>query len=193
MLDAMFNGSALWFAIPAVAASLLFLIKIILLFTLGDGGDGDGGGQDLGHTHSGTAAEIFSIQAVSAFFMGFGWGGLGSLLSFQWSVWISLLVGVGCGLAMLVFFVGVMRSLRKMSVSGNIDLSSLNGATGEVTSLVPAAGKGTGEVRLIVGDRERRCMAVSAGGEISTRTRVRVVATNSDNTVTLEDVSSSKE
>lgn len=193
MLDAMFNGSALWFAIPAIAATLLFLIKIALLFTIGDGGDGGGGGHDLGHTHSGDAAGIFSLQAVLAFFMGFGWGGLLSLLSFNWPVWISPIVGVGCGMAMLAFFVTVMRNLRKMSVSGNIELSSLNGATGEVTSLVPAAGKGTGEVRLIVGDRERLCMAVSAGGEIPTRTRVRVVATNSDNTVTLENVSSLKE
>jgi len=188
MLDAMFNGNAIWFAIPALAATVIFFIKVVFLLTIGDGDHGDGGSNDLGHTNSGTAAEIFSLQAVLAFFMGFGWGGLGSLLSFKWSVWISLIVGVGCGIAMLVFFVGVMRSLRKMSVSGNIELSSLKGATGEVTSLVPVAGKGTGEVRLIVGDRERRCMAVSAGDELPTRTRVRVVATNSDNTVTLEAV-----
>jgi len=187
MLDAMFSGNAIWFTIPALAATAIFFVKVVFLLTTGDGGDADSS-HDLGHTHSGTAAEIFSLQAVLAFFMGFGWGGLGSLLSLKWSVWISLIVGVGCGMALLVFFVGVMRSLRKMSVSGNIELSSLYGATGEVTSVVPGAGKGTGEVRLIVGDRERRCMAVSAGSELLTRTRVRVVATNSDNTVTLEAV-----
>jgi hypothetical protein len=187
MLDALFNGTAIWFAVPALAATGIFFLKLVILLILGDGG-GESGALDIGHTDSGASAEVFSVQAILAFVMGFGWGGLGALLGLKWPVWASILVGVGCGLGMLMLFVMVMRSLRGMSVSGNIELSALKGAMGEVTVGVPAAGRGTGEVRLVIGDRERRCAAVSAGGEVPTRTRVRVVSANADNTVTVEGV-----
>jgi hypothetical protein len=43
-------------------------------------------------------------------------------------------------------------------------------------------------VRLILGDREKRCDAVSAGEALPTRTRVKVSGVNADNTVTVERV-----
>jgi hypothetical protein len=184
MLDALFSGTAIWFAVPALAASAIFFLKLVILLILGDGGEQ--GALDIGHTDSGASAEVFSVQAVLAFIMGFGWGGLGALLGLLWPVWASILVGLGCGAAMLTLFVGVMRSLRGMSVSGNIELSALTGAMGEVTVGVPAAGRGAGEVRVILGDRERRCAAVSMGPELPTGTRMKVISANPDNTVTIE-------
>jgi hypothetical protein len=85
-------------------------------------------------------------------------------------------------------FVAAMRGMRGLNASGNIELASTAGAAGEVTLTVPAAGAGRGEVRLIVGGRERRCEAISAGAALPTRTRVRVSGVNADNTVTVERV-----
>jgi hypothetical protein len=186
MLDLYFAPGVFWFTIPALAATALFIIRLIVLLSFGDG-DSDSG-LDVAHTDSASAAEVFSVQAVLAFFMGFGWGGLGARLALDWSPLASVVVGVACGGALLAMFVSSMRGLRRLNASGNIELAQLAGASGEVTVRIPASGTGRGEVRLVLGDRERRCAAVSAGEELPSSTRVRVVAVNGDNTVSVARV-----
>lgn len=188
MFSQLFEPTTIWFTIPALLGTGLFFIKLLIMLFLGDGGHGD---FDLGHTDTGAAAEIFSVQALLAAAMGFGWSGLLALKTFNLSPGLSVLVGVGGAVLLMGIFMAVMRSMRKLSTSGNIELSALAGAMGEVTVAIPAAGKGTGEVRLVIGDRERRCYATqkpTAGEELASRTRVRVSAINPDNTVTVEPV-----
>lgn len=183
MLDLFFAPGVFWFTVPALAATALFTIRLAILLIIGDGHTD--GGLDIAHTDSASAAEVFSVQAVLAFFMGFGWGGLGARLALGWSPLASVGVGVLCGGALLIMFVSSMRGLRRLNASGNIELAELNGASGEVTVRIPASGAGRGEVRLVIRDRERRCAAVSAGEELPSSTRVRVVAVNGDNTVSV--------
>lgn len=185
MLDALFTSPTLWFTIPALAATAIFVIRLIILLIVGDAGSHDFA--DPGHIDATSSAEVFSVQAVLAFFMGLGWGGLGGYLGMKWSFGISLGVGVASGVVLAMLCVFTMRGIRKMNSSGNIDAAHLAGASGEVTLGVPARGApGRGEVRLVIGDRERRSGAVSAGGELPTGTRVRVSSVNADNTVTVE-------
>lgn len=188
MLSQLFEPTTIWFTIPALLGTGLFFIKLLIMLFLGDGGHGD---FDLGHTDTGAAAEIFSVQALLAAAMGFGWSGLIAHKTFDLTAGPSVLVGLGGSILLMGIFLVVMRSMRKLSTSGNIELSTLTGAMGEVTVAIPASGKGTGEVRLVIGDRERRCYATqksTAAEEIASRTRVRVSAVNPDNTVTVEPV-----
>ncbi|UCD76566.1 MAG: hypothetical protein JSV91_06500, partial [Phycisphaerales bacterium] len=59
------------------------------------------------------------------------------------------------------------------------------GHEGSVYVTVPAAGKGRGRVRVVIGDRQRMYSAISEGGELARNSQVRVVRVNEDNTLTV--------
>ena len=64
-------------------------------------------------------------------------GGLGALKGSGASLPVSMLVGVGCGVAMLALLGYVMASMQRLAQSGNLDIESLEGRQGEVTATVP--------------------------------------------------------
>ena len=88
MFDTLFQQPALWFSIPALAGTAIFLLRLALMLI---GGDSSDGGVDLDadadfdlgdggdHLDPGHSFEILSVQAIAAFAMGFGWAGLGGL------------------------------------------------------------------------------------------------------------------
>ena len=86
---------------------------------------------------------------------------------------------------MVLLLAAVMRNVRRLEASGNIHVRTTLGATGDVYVAVPEKGKGVGEVRLVIGDRQRMVNAVSEGGALPSKTRVKVSAVNPDNTVTV--------
>ena len=194
-----FSGEALWFTVPAIFGTLAFIIRLAMLGTGGDDG-GHAGHGDMGthgdvvgatdamHDASGNLTGFFSVQSFLAFFMGFGWGGLGALKGSGLSWWWAVLIGVGAGLGMVLLLGVVMRGVRGLAASGNVPVSSTLGATGEVYVAVPEKGKGVGEVRLVVGERQRMVNAVSEGAGLVSKTRVKVTAVNPDNTVTVVPV-----
>ena len=101
MLDTMFSREALLFTVPALAGAAVFVIKMGLM-ALGGFADIDADADvdvdvDLGDAvESGDSTEAFnllSIQSIAAFFMGFGWGGLGGLIGLDWSFAGSLALG----------------------------------------------------------------------------------------------------
>lgn len=183
MLDTLLTGDALWFSVPALVGTLVFVVRVLAMFF----GGGDVDVSDATSHSAGHQFEIFSVHSALAFAMGFGWGGLGALKGSGASLPVSMLVGVGCGVAMLALLGYVMASMQRLAQSGNLDIESLEGKQGEVTATVPA-GSGRGEVKVLVGQRERRAWAVSASGQIAVRTRIRVVKVNQDNTVTVAPV-----
>lgn len=195
-----FTSPALWFTIPALLGTLAFIIRLVML---GAGGHHDGGGHaggDIGthgdvmgatdamHDASTNLSGFFSIQSFLALFMGFGWGGLGALKGMGWPWWGAVLLGIGAGIAMVLLLGAVMRSVGKLEASGNMPVRSTLGATGDVYVSIPEKGRGTGEVRLVIGERQRMVNAVSEGPNIPSKTRVKVSAVNPDNTVTVTPV-----
>jgi hypothetical protein len=86
---------------------------------------------------------------------------------------------------MIYLTAGIMRAVMSLQSSGNIALDAAQGAGGVVYVRVPQAGGGRGQVTLVIDGRQRIVNAVSAADELPTGTRVRVVAVNPDNTVTL--------
>lgn len=187
MLDSLFTGGALWFTVPALVGTGVFLLRVLfMMIGIGDGHDAGAG--DLHHADGSHTGAVFSIQSGFAFLMGFGWVGLIGLKTLHWGWGPSAGLGVAGGVAMVALLTLMMQALRRLTVSGNIPLSATLAATGEVTAGIPEKGKGAGEVRLVVNDRHRTSAAVSDGPALPTRTRVKVIAANPDNTVTVAQV-----
>jgi membrane protein implicated in regulation of membrane protease activity len=207
MLQALFDQQALLFTVPALLGTAVFLVRLGLMTIGGFDHDVDvphdvdiphdidvdmQGDVDLGHdVESGDSTEAFkllSIQSIAAFLMGFGWGGVGGLLGFDWSFPMSLLLGVGFGLV-LVWLLGIlMKAMYDLQSSGTVRVGDTVGAEGQVYANIPASEDGRGQVRVVVDDRARIYDAVSDRDAITTGSRVRVVRVNEDRTLTVTAV-----
>jgi hypothetical protein len=93
MSDLFFGNNATWFTVPALIGTLFFVVRLGLMLVGGGDwdvdadvdadidGDIDGDFDDSDH-----AFKVLSIQSITAFMMGFGWGGLGGFKGAGWSV-----------------------------------------------------------------------------------------------------------
>ena len=196
MLGGLFQQEALFFTIPAVLGTTVFLIRLGLMAIGGfaDGVDGvdvdadvDLGAHVAGGDSTG-AFELLSVQSIAAFLMGFGWGGVGGLVGFDWSFPMSMLTGAAFG-AGLVWLLGLlMKAMYDLQSSGNVRIQDAVGAQGTVYTNVPAKGDGRGQVRVVVNQRARIYNAVSDGDAIVTSSEVRIVRVNEDHTLTVTSV-----
>ncbi len=196
MLGGLFQQEALFFTIPAVLGTTVFLIRLGLMAIGGfaDGVDGVDVDADVdvgAHVEGGDsthAFELLSVQSIAAFLMGFGWGGVGGLVGFDWSFPMSMLTGVAFG-AGLVWLLGLlMKAMYDLQSSGNVRIQDAVGAQGRVYTNVPAKGDGRGQVRVVVNQRARIYNAVSDGDAIVTSSEVRIVRVNEDHTLTVTSV-----
>lgn len=176
----MFEQQALWFSVPALVGTAFFVVRLVMLVA----GLGHDAG-DLGHHDSSHDFQIFSIQSVLAFAMGFGWGGLGGMIGLDWPFAKSLLPAVAAGCGMVWLLAVMLRLIGDLSESGNIQLADAVGKDAEVYLSVPGDGVGRGQVRVTIHERLRILSARSQGEDLPTGTRVRVVGVNADNTVTI--------
>lgn len=196
MADFLFTNGAGWFAVPALIGSAVFLISVTLMLVGGHIGAGHAGGfdnvdfhaGDPGHSDSSEAFKILSVQGVAAFLMGFGWGGLGALKGTGWPWPASAIIALACGVAMVWLLAALFNSIRALQSSGTIAIDAAAGREGEVYATVPAAGKGRGQVRVTIDDRQRIYNAVGEDGDLPTGTRVRVTRVNQDNTLTVRAI-----
>lgn len=212
MIDLLFGPVAVWFGVPAVIGTAFFTGRMALMLLGGHadadmdvgadvdlgadvdvGADAHGGGHVDSAAHTGesdsTAAfKVLSIQAMAAFLMGFGWGGLGALRGSGWSIGVSVGVAIAAGVAMMWFLGMLLRFVYGFQSSGNVPIYQALEAEGSVYAQIPPAGEGRGEVRVLIGDRERYYRAISDGGAIPTGSKVRVVSVNDDdNSVTVTE------
>ncbi len=186
MVEFLFNDGAVWFGVPALLGSFVFGVKMILLLI---GADADADldfDADIDVDDSTEAFRVFSLQAVAAFLMGFGWIALLAYRVEEMSLAMSTLVGVAAGLGLMWLLLWLLRVVYSMQASGNIPIESASGTTGTVYVGVPAEGAGKGEVRLVIDGRQRMFRAVTDGEELTRDTPIRVVRVNSDHTVLVE-------
>lgn len=179
--ELLFTAPAPWFTVPALIGTGGYLVKLVFGLGEDDGGIGDEAGSAVGHSDIGSTA--LSLHGLFTFLMGFGWGGLACLHPLGWSVLASAAGGFATGCVFIGLVVAVMRGARSLQSSGNVELARLVGNEAEVYTAVPAAGKGLGRVRTVLGDRERFVPASTDGDEIASRTRVVIERVNSDNSV----------
>jgi hypothetical protein len=198
MLDLFFSDNATWYSVPALVGSGIFLVRLALMFM------GHAGGMDVDHDvsidahadvpdahHDGdsnAAFKILSLQTIAAFAMGFGWGGLGVVRGTHWDPLWAVPVGIAMGAAMVWVLGLLLKAAYDLQSSGNIRLADAVGVDGTVYVTVPAEGSGKGQVQLVLSNRQRIYNAVTDGPAITTRSRVRVVGVNDDNTVTVQAV-----
>ena len=196
MLGGLFQQEALFFTVPAVLGTTVFLIRLGLMAIGGfadgvDGVDVDADvdlGAEVEGGDSTQAFELLSVQSIAAFLMGFGWGGVGGLLGFDWSFPMSMLTGAAFGVG-LVWLLGLlMKAMYDLQSSGNIRIQDAVGAQGRVYTNVPAKGDGRGQVRVVVNQRARIYNAVSDGDAIVTNSDVRIVRVNEDHPLTVTSV-----
>ena len=189
MSELLFGPTASWFTIPAIVGTVFFLGRMALMVI--GGADADAGGfdalegvdaldGDAGIDDSGDAFEILSLQAIAAFMMGFGWGGLAAWRGSGLPLPIAGVVGVVIGVAMVWILARVLRFVMGLQSSGTLPLYHALEATGTVYAAIPAGESGTGEVRVVIGDRERYFFATTRGDALPRDTAVRVVAIDAD-------------
>lgn len=185
MLDWFFADGAVWFAVPALLGTGVFLFQLLL----GElGGDLDvGADMDLDTTGAGDFRAL-SIQTIAAFLLGSGWMGLGAYRLLDLGMAGSVLVAIAAGVGVAWFMGWLTRQVFKLQRSGNISISQAAGLAGDVTVAVPPANAGRGAVSVVIDSNRREYDAVQAGTEpIPPRTRVRIVSTDAQqNTLLVE-------
>lgn len=198
MYDALFTEPAVWFGLPAVLGSAVFLLRLVLMLVAGDGGGGFDADVDVDldldvgdggdHLDPGHSFEILSVQAISAFLMGFGWAGLGGLHGAGWGMTASIGAGVAGGVVMTWILAALLRTMYSLESSGNVSIATALNSEGEVYTSIPARHAGRGQVRVVLDGRQRIYNAVSEGDAIPTSSRVVVVRVNEDRTLTVSPV-----
>lgn len=192
MMDTLFNGGAAWFSVPALLGTLIFVIRIGLMLVGGDAGgdfdldidlDVDPAISDTGH-----AFEVFSFQSLTAFAMGFGWGGLGGLRGAGWDYLPSVIVAIAAGVGMVWLLGLLLKGIHDLQSSGNVSINQAIGVVGEIYATVPASGGGRGQIRLVIDGRQRLYNAFAEAEELPTGARATVVRANPDNTLTVARV-----
>lgn len=193
-MDLLFGQHAGWFAAPAIIGTAFFLLRLLFLMTgLGHAHDMnfDVGGDihtDPIHPDPAQAFKALSIQTIATFLMGFGWAGLGGYRGMGMDMLPSLGVGVLGGAAMVWLLGLLLKAIYDLQSSGNITIDGTIGHEGDVYVTVPANGKGRGQVRVTISNRQRIYNAVSSGDEIKPSSRVRVTNINQDHTLTVTPV-----
>ena len=189
MQELLFGSDALWFSVPALAGTLFFLIRVILMLVVGDVAlhqDSGGAAFDLNHGDSSSAFKVLSVQAIAAFMMGFGWTGLFVVRGLGLPYGLGLPAGVVGGGAMMWLLGRMFRLVGRLQSSGTMDISGALEEEGTVHVTVPARRQGRGSVRVVVGDRQQYYNAVTDGDAIPTGARVHVLEVNEDHTLTVE-------
>jgi hypothetical protein len=190
MQDLLFGDRALWFTVPAVAGTVFFVFRLLamLAFGHGDWHVDDATSLDLDHADSSSAFKVLSVQAVAAFLMGFGWGGLGAYRGWGLPALASVPVGFAIGTGMMWLLGKLLRWIARLQSSGTMDTSAALHEEGIVYTAVPAPGGGRGVVRVVVDDRMRYYQAVSERDPLPSQTRVRVIGINADSSVTVTKI-----
>jgi len=191
MGELFFTGQALWFTVPAVAGTFFFMARLVLMLVTGTGDalhlDHDIA-MDVDHPDSSSAFKLFSVQAISAFLMGFGWGGLGAYRGWGLPALLSVPVGIAVGGGMMWILAKLLTWIMRLQASGTLDMSSALFEEGTVYIAVPAGRTGKGTVRVVINERMQYYHAVTDGQAIPSQSPVRISAVNDDNTVTVERI-----
>jgi len=178
----------------AIITTLILLVQLVLNLVglSGHDADVDASGADMSADaavdHPGDAAHstglgILSVRSVTAFFVGFGWAGVVSLRS-GISLPITIVLAFLAGSVFLFVVFYIMKSIFKLSDSGNIQYSNAVGQSGTVYIAIPAAGKGRGQIQVKVQGRLREVDAITdEDEELPTGTAVSVVKVIGDSTM----------
>jgi hypothetical protein len=172
------------YALFAIVATLLFLLRLGL--ALAGGGDDGGDFETDADVHADASFTFFSVLSILAFFMGAGWMGLAARLDWELGRLPSALLSVGFGTLMMLAASAMMYGVRKLNREVGYDLGTAVGHTGRAYLPIPAKGTGLGQVEVTVSGRKKILRAASAGPAIPSFQDVRVLEVRDDETLIVE-------
>ena len=189
----MFEGldsyeSAFW--VCAVGGTTLFVLKSLMMIVGGIGGelDVDVDGGDIAHDGvegSDFAFKLLSINAITGFFMAFGWGGLFFYKQAGASAILSVLGGGLIGFATMYATAKLFQSIGLLVSDGSVfNIENTIGETGLVYQEIPAEGRGV--IQMTLDGVTREIEATSADGTaIASFKNIEVVAVVNPTTVSV--------
>jgi hypothetical protein len=98
---------------------------------------------------------------------------------------VSVLLGLAAGSCTVWVLAKLLRLVYDLQSSGTVSIRDALGTEGQVYTQIPGRREGRGQVRLVIGDRQRYFNAVTDDDSIETKSRVRIIEVNDDNTVTV--------
>ena len=187
LIDLFFADNAIWFSAVAFAGTGIFVLRLLLMLV--GVGDIDGGDVDIA-PEGDPSVGIISLNGVAGILMGFGYGGLISYRSLDWTFITSIGVGAISGLIVGWGIVMIFRSMRGLESSGTVDASDAIGRTAAVYTAIPEDPNARGRVRVIIDGRMRFYPARSTTGGFPRGSQVRVHSMDDDRTVVVEALNS---
>lgn len=117
-----------------------------------------------------------------------GWAGI-VFIDLGLSTVISIILAALCGIAALFGMAYLMRAVLRLQSSGNIQIGSAVGKTGQVYIPIPPRGTGRGKINITVQDRYIEVDAMTESEDtLKTGETVRVVSTDDMGLVMVERV-----
>ena len=172
---------SLFFLVIALVASGFLGIQILMMifgFDMDFDADVDADAGDLDG--------FLSIRSLTAFFGGFGWGGLVGMQN-GWVAGVSIAFGTAIGGAFFVIAGLLFLQARKLSSSGNVDYATSVGTTGTVYVAIPSGRSGNGKIEINASGRISIVNALSdAENVLPPKTQVRVTEVIDLTTVLVE-------
>ena len=181
-----------------VFALVLFALQTLMTLLGGDGHDGqsdfdhgglDHGGIDHGDSHQDGGTDeahgehqehpslaflrFFTLRNLIAFAMGYGWVGYASLQTGLSSL-LALVLGVICGVLLVLVIYKLMRVLYKLESDGTTKMSEAVGQIGEV--YLEIDDHSPGKILVLVRGVKREFPAVNyQGGRLEKGAKVRIL------------------
>jgi len=165
--------------ILALAVVAVQMLMTLIGFDHDGGFDAGMGDMDLGDLDHGSGIGLFSSQTLGAFFLAFGWIGVGALkagLSSFLAGFIAFAVGLGAMFAMLY----MLKGLMKLQSQGNLDYSTVIGEEGTVYVTIPGGDEdGGGQIQINIQGRFTTASArKQSPGALKPGQRIRVTGVN---------------
>lgn len=160
-----------------LSSLLLYTLKLLLLVWGGDHSDSlDDFSSDLGDTDAQITFSLFSTQSLLAFLMGSSWSFLAARHEWHYKGASAWFVAISLGVVMMLLSAYLLSKIKLLNVRSEFNLEKAKGHMGLVYLTIPPAGKGVGQVELVVDGRKKIFKALSLSSEkIPSFTRVKIV------------------
>ena len=168
-----FSQNPVYF-VMAIAGTLLFILKMILLVFSGDGDMELDGDIDTEHADGGDSFSLVSTQSILAFFMGAGWIGLAAKQEWSLNDMYSVIAAAVFGFLMMLFSSLITFQIKKFNHIPKIDIKEAIGKTGRAYTNIPAKGEGIGQVEITVRNKQQILRASSKDKAINSFEAIKV-------------------
>lgn len=157
----------------ALAASLVFVIQMVMTFVGLDGSDGMQADFDGNLDDGGGAGQVFSLRNFVNFLLGYGWGAICFHPLIGSPMWLNA-VAVAVGLLFVLLFFFLMKQMTRLATDKTFRMEQVVGKSADVYLTIPAQMSGRGKVQVSVGGAYHELDAMTRGERLPTGSKVRI-------------------